>query len=327
MGMQKIKYDLITIGAGGGAYPAAFRLARSGLKVLMVDPKGVMSGNCLAEGCVPSKAVREIAEHWERQRRFSSFGLEGDLVLDFERMMIHKDSVQKMRYQQHEEELSRTPGLHLLKGTAKMVSNHDVLVLTDEGESLFEGNDILIASGSDVFIPPIPGSNLCLTSHDLYKMNSVLQSCPALVVVVGGGYVGLETATFFAAFGSSVTVLDLGDQLLPGIDPEIVSMLVSQISSRITPILSAQVLSITSLTDKKKSVRYRQNQTEVDVVAEMVFMAAGRRPVIPDGAKEAGIVMGPRGIEVDDQMRTNLPHIFACGDVNGRTPLFHAAVR
>jgi dihydrolipoamide dehydrogenase len=326
MGMQKM-YDLITIGAGGGAYPAAFRLARSGLQVLMVDPKGVMSGNCLAEGCVPSKAVREVAEHWERQRRFSSFGLKGDLVLDFERMMNHKDSVQKVRYQQHEEELSRTPGLSLLKGTAKMVSSHDVSVLTDEGESLFRGNHILIASGSDVFIPPIPGSNLCLTSHDLYKMNSVLQSCPASVVVVGGGYVGLETATFFAAFGSSVTVLELGDQLLPGIDPEIVSMLVSQISPRITPILSAQVLSVTSQSDKKKSVRYRQNQTEVDVVAEMVFMAAGRRPVIPDGAKEAGIVMGPIGIEVDGRMRTNLPHIFACGDVNGRTPLFHAAVR
>ena len=320
-------YDLITIGAGGGAYPAAFRLARLGLKILMVDSKGVMSGNCLAEGCVPSKSVREVAEHWERQRRFSSFGLKGDLVLDFERMMNHKDSVQKVRYQQHDGELSRTPGLSLLKGKAKMVSKHDISVLTDDGERLFRGKHILIASGSDVFIPPIPGANLCLTSHDLYKMNSAIHSCPSSVIVIGGGYVGLETATFFAAFGSSVTVLELGDQLLPGIDSEIVSMLVPQLSSLITPVLSAQVLSVTSQSEEKKRVKYRHNQTEVDISAEMVFMAAGRRPVIPDGAREAGVVMGPRGIEVDDRMRTNVPHVFACGDVNGRTPLFHAAVR
>ncbi len=320
-------YDLITIGAGGGAYPAAFRLARLGLKVLMIDSKGVMSGNCLAEGCVPSKSVREVAEHWERQRRFSSFGLKGDLVLDFERMMNHKDSVQKVRYQQHDGELSRTPGLSLLKGKAKMVSKHDISVLTDDGERLFRGKHILIASGSDVFIPPIPGANLCLTSHDLYKMNSAIHSCPSSVIVIGGGYVGLETATFFAAFGSSVTVLELGDQLLPGIDSEIVSMLVPQLSSLITPVLSAQVLSVTSQSEGKKRVKYRHNQTEVDISAEMVFMAAGRRPVIPDGAREAGVVMGPRGIEVDDRMRTNVPHVFACGDVNGRTPLFHAAVR
>ncbi|BAM07452.1 dihydrolipoyl dehydrogenase [Leptospirillum ferrooxidans] len=320
-------YDLITIGAGGGAYPAAFRLARLGLKILMVDSKGVMSGNCLAEGCVPSKSVREVAEHWERQRRFSSFGLKGDLVLDFERMMNHKDSVQKVRYQQHDGELSRTPGLSLLKGKAKMVSKHDISVLTDDGERLFRGKHILIASGSDVFIPPIPGANLCLTSHDLYKMNSAIHSCPSSVIVIGGGYVGLETATFFAAFGSSVTVLELGDQLLPGIDSEIVSMLVPQLSSLITPVLSAQVLSVTSQSEGKKRVKYRHNQTEVDISAEMVFMAAGRRPVIPDGAREAGVVMGPRGIEVDDRMRTNVPHVFACGDVNGRTPLFHAAVR
>ncbi len=320
-------YDLITIGAGGGAYPAAFRLARLGLKILMVDSNGVMSGNCLAEGCVPSKSVREVAEHWERQRRFSSFGLKGDLVLDFERMMNHKDSVQKVRYQQHDGELSRTPGLSLLKGKAKMVSKHDISVLTDDGERLFRGKHILIASGSDVFIPPIPGANLCLTSHDLYKMNSAIHSCPSSVIVIGGGYVGLETATFFAAFGSSVTVLELGDQLLPGIDSEIVSMLVPQLSSLITPVLSAQVLSVTSQSEGKKRVKYRHNQTEVDISAEMVFMAAGRRPVIPDGAREAGVVMGPRGIEVDDRMRTNVPHVFACGDVNGRTPLFHAAVR
>ena len=325
--MAKMDYDLITIGAGGGAYPAAFRLAHAGMRVLMVDWKGVMSGNCLAEGCVPSKAVREVAEQWGRQRRFSSFGLKGEIAFDFLAMMEHKDSVQRLRYEQHDQELSRTPGLSLLKGAARMISGHEVSVLTDEGEKRFSGQSILIASGSDVFIPPIPGVNLCLTSHDLYKLDSPIQSSPSSLVVIGGGYVGLETATFFASFGTSVTVLEMGDALLPGVDPEIVAMLVPQLSSSITTVLSSQVLSVSLRGDGKRIVRYRQNHEEADVVAEMVFLAAGRRPVIPDGVREIGVVMSQKGIAVDDRMRTNIPHIFACGDVNGKTPLFHAAVR
>jgi len=325
--MTKVDYDVITIGAGGGAYPAAFRLAREGLRVLMIDPKGVMSGNCLAEGCVPSKAVREVAEQWDRQRRFSSFGLKGEITLDFTRVMDHKDSVQRVRYQQHEAELARTPGLSLLKGRARMSSDHEVLVMSDDGEKKFSGKYILIASGSDVFIPPVPGASLCLTSHDLYQMSSTLKSCPPSMIVIGGGYVGLETATFFASFGTSVTLLELGDRLLPGIEPEIVSILSAQLSPLITPVFAAQVLSVSSSSEGKKVVRYSQNQEEFEISAEMVFLAAGRRPVIPDGVREIGISLTGKGIEVDDRMKTNLPHVFACGDVNGRTPLFHAAVR
>lgn len=325
--MVKMNYDVITIGAGGGAYPAAFRLARTGMRVLMVDLKGVMSGNCLAEGCVPSKAVREVSEQWDRQRRFSSFGLKGEVTLDFVSMMEHKDSVQRLRYKQHEEELSRTTGLSFLKGTARMISDHEVSVLTGEGEKRFSGNHILIASGSDVFIPPIPGSNFCLTSHDLFQMGSPLKSCPSSMVVIGGGYVGLETATFFAAFGTSVTLLEMGDTLLPGIDPEIVAMLVPQLSSCVSPVFSSQVLSVSCRTDGKKIVSYRQKDKVVDIVTEMVFLAAGRHPVIPEGVRELGVVVTKKGIEVDDRMKTNISHVFACGDVNGKTPLFHAAVR
>lgn len=325
--MVKTQYDVISIGAGGGGYPAAFRLARSGMSVLMIDPKGVMSGNCLAEGCVPSKTIREVAQQWERQRRFSSFGLNGGVSLDFASLMAHKDSVQRLRYKQHAEELKKSSGLSLLKGTARMVSEHDVSVITDEGEKLFSGKFILIASGSDVFIPPIPGANLCLTSHDLYQMKSDLKSCPSSMVVIGGGYVGLETATFFAAFGSRVTVLERGEVWLPGIDQEIITSLIPKLSGFITPVLSAQVFSVSDGSNGEKIVHYRREGVDIDLSAEMIFLSAGRRPVIPDGAKELGIVMSPKGIEVDDRMKTNLPHVFACGDVNGKTPLFHAAVR
>jgi len=254
-----------------------------GLRVLMIDPKGVMSGNCLSEGCVPSEAVREVAAHWDRQRRFSSFGLKGEIAFDFALAMEHKDSVQRLRYGQHEAELAKTPGLTLLKGTASLNSDHEVLVLSGEGEKKFSGRYVLIASGSDVFVPPIPGAPLCLTSHDLYRMSSNLKSCPSSMVVIGGGYVGLETATFFASFGTSVTVLERGDQLLPGIDPEIVSMLVRQLSYLITPVLSVQVLSVSSHTDGRKVVRYRHNQRELRSLSSWFLWQRGGALLFPKG--------------------------------------------
>ncbi len=325
--MSVTTYDVITIGAGGGAYPAAFRLARQGMSVLMIDSKGVMSGNCLAEGCVPSKAVREVAQHLERQRRFSGFGLKGTLSVRFEEVMAHKDRVQEERYRQHLLELARTPGLSLLKGVASINSPHEIHVATDQGDRIVSGTTTIIASGSDVLIPPIPGAELCLTSHHFYKMKSVLSSLPSSMIVIGGGYVGLETASFFAAFGTRVTVLERGDGWLPGIDPEIVNRLIPVLSSSMKRVLSAEVLSVTMPSPGKRTVQYRCQGEIREETADVVFLAAGRKPVIPEGAKEAGIIFDHRGIVVDDRLRTSCPDVYACGDVNGRTPLFHAAVR
>ena len=112
--------DLLTIGAGGGAYPAAFRLARAGRSVVMVDPKGVMSGNCLYEGCVPSKAVRETAEIYQSQRRFAERGLPGTVTVDFAKIMAHKDSIQARRYQQHAAYLAATPNIQMIQGEARL---------------------------------------------------------------------------------------------------------------------------------------------------------------------------------------------------------------
>ena len=126
--------DLLTIGAGGGAYPAAFRLARAGRSVVMVDPKGVMSGNCLYEGCVPSKAVRETAEIYQSQRRFAERGLPGTVTVDFAKIMAHKDSIQARRYQQHAADLAATPNIQMIQGEARFITPHEVAVDTADGE-------------------------------------------------------------------------------------------------------------------------------------------------------------------------------------------------
>lgn len=320
-------YDLVTVGAGGGAYPAAFKLARAGRKVLMVDPKGVMSGNCLAEGCIPSKSLREIAHLLTRQRRLEKAGAKGHLLPDFKAIMAHKDAVQNLRYAQHTEELGRTPGITLVKGTASLTNERTVQILTEQGEKRVSAKNILIASGSDVLLPPIPGKEFCLTSHHVFKVGPDLSSLPRRMVIIGGGYIGLETACMFSAFGTEIILLEKGPSLLPGMERIFVETL--------RPLLSREIVIRTGAdvhTVRKGPMGYEvvfdagEGKDEV-LKADTVLLAAGRRPVFPDGLDRVGIEKDRSGIQVDEALRTRCPGIFAAGDVNGRTPLFHAAVQ
>ena len=319
--------DLLTIGAGGGAYPAAFRLARAGRSVVMVDPKGVMSGNCLYEGCVPSKAVRETAEIYQSQRRFAERGLPGTVTVDFAKIMANKDSIQERRYQQHAADLAATPNIQMIQGEARFISPHEVAVDTADGERRFRCAQVIIASGSDVFIPPVPGSEFCLTSHDLYKPDAALKTLPERMIVIGGGYIGLETATFFAALGTSVTLLQKGGQLLNGMDPGMVALLTPLLDPSIRILTGVDVTAVAVTPEGGRRVHYTHGEEDDTLDGDVVLMAVGRRPVIPAGAAEIGITVTRKGVAVGPDLQTVHPHIYACGDVNGRVPLFHAAVR
>ncbi|MEY8016243.1 dihydrolipoyl dehydrogenase [Mycobacterium servetii] len=318
--------DVLTIGAGGGGYPAAFRLAAAGRRVVMVDPKGVMSGNCLAEGCVPSKAVREIAHHLLRHRRFQKSGLHGDVSVDYSEVVAHKDQVQTRRYEQHDAELRAAPNVALLTGTARIEDPHTVAVDTPEGLRRFTARNIIVASGSDISVPPIPGLEHCLSSRDLYALHPSLSTLPSSMLVIGGGYVGLETASFFSAFGCRVTVFEREAQLLPGMDPDMVAQLVPLLDPNIDIILQAEVRRVEP-TSQGVRVVFFDGTAEQHRSAQQAFQALGRHPVIPAGLREIGVTIGAHGVQADPTLQTNLRHIYACGDVNGRTPLFHAAVR
>jgi len=201
-----------------------------------------------------------------------------------------------------------------------------VTVETDTGTRRYSAHHIIVASGSDVFVPPIPGAELCLTSSDFYRLNPTLKVLPSTLTVIGGGYIGVETASFYAALGVHVTLLQRGSQLLLGMDPDMIAMLVPLLDPNIRWILDADVDRIERM-ERGLRVHYRQGGGSQELLSDQVLMAAGRRPVIPDGLTALGIDVGHAGIVVNSALQTSHPHIYACGDVNGRVPLFHAAVR
>ena len=319
--------DTLTIGAGGGAYPAAFRLARTGRQVVMIDSKGIMSGNCLAEGCVPSKAIREVSGMVHTSRKGSTFGFKADLTVDYAGIVAHKDSVQKLRYAQHDQELQAiSERLSVVKGVARFVDPHVVDVEGESGTDRYHADHIVLASGSDIIIPHIPGTDLCWTSRDLYALHPNVTTLPRTLVVVGGGYIGLETASFYTNLGVKVTVAEMTNQLLPGMDPDFVSLLAPMLDPKIGVELGAAVQRI-ERNQNNFRVIYQQDNVERQIDAEAVLMAVGRAPVLPAGTAEIGIKIEHGRPLVNSAIQTNYPHIYAAGDVNGRSMLFHSAVR
>ncbi|MGC9287074.1 MAG: dihydrolipoyl dehydrogenase, partial [Hydrogenobaculum sp.] len=310
----------LTIGAGGGAYPGAFRLARAGFNVLMVDKKGVMSGNCLAEGCVPSKAIREQIHTYLRFKVFNNV----DVEMDYKRILSKKDEVQNIRYKLHEEELKAFKNLKLIKGVARFKDEHTVVVESDKGEEVVKAKYIIIASGADVFVPPIKGKEYAITSTDIYKLNPNLTYVPKEFAIVGGGYIGLETAFYFANLGSNVYIFEKLDRVLAGIDRYATQTLLKYLPKNIKIFTSVEVQEI-ALKDKKKVLYYKQDDAVKSLEVDEVLMAVGRRPVIPEGADK--FLHINKAIEINSACQTNIPHIYASGDVNGKIPLFHTAIR
>ncbi|MGC9220474.1 MAG: dihydrolipoyl dehydrogenase [Solirubrobacteraceae bacterium] len=322
--------DTITLGAGGGAYPAAFALASAGRDVVMVDTKGVMSGNCLAEGCVPSKAVYEMSQ---LRRRMAAAPVEraiGTLhaPVDYGGVVAWKDEVQEIRYRQHAAELDQAAEhLRLVQGTGRLLDAHTVEVSTDGVSEIFHADQIIIATGADVFVPPIPGAELCVTSTDLFALHPTVTALPKRLAVIGGGYIGLEAACMLQAFDSEVTVIQR-TALLSGMDPDFVSLLAAGIDPSITVRLSSAVTAVTKQAGGGFTVHVRSGGTEDTVDADLVLMAVGRRPAIPEGAADLGLPMQGHGLAVEPSMQVpGHPHLYAPGDVNGRSMLFHSAVR
>ena len=324
MSIQEQQADVVILGAGGGGYPAAFLLARAGLRVVMVDPIGNLGGNCLAEGCIPSKAVREASLVRARAERYAIFGLSGPVPgMHWQGILAHKDRVQNIRYRQHHETIN-TSNVFFHAGVGHILDEHLVQVETAHETLRYTFRHLIIATGSQPRPSSISGAEFAMTSSDLYRLGADL-SFPQFLVILGGGYIGVEVASMLNNLGTQVTLLQRADRLLPGVDPMLSQALYDGLSQRVHIDLGAEATSIEKVSGGVQ-VRYRQGGQEHIVGGDSVLLATGRESVLPEGVEALGLKTDG-ALCVNDRLQTSHPLVYAPGDVNGRSMLYHSAVR
>ena len=324
---------IIIIGAGPGGYETALLAAKRGIEVVLVE-SGHVGGTCLNEGCIPTKSFCRNAEILDSLREAGSFGISGiDFKFDFKSVADRKNAVVGQLRAGVEGLLSHK-NITLVRGKASFKNPYTVIVSPNEdGESPEEytADNIIIATGSVSASLPVPGADLpgILTSREILDMEDL----PQRLCVIGGGVIGLEFASVFRSFGSEVTVLEYCKDILPRFDTDLAKRLKQSLGKRgIEIVTQAQVTGIAAMNEvtgqsPEYGVTYLRKGKEETVIADKVLMAVGRKANVGSlNLDDIGMEYGPRGIAVDEKtMQTNIPHIYAIGDINGKMMLAHAA--
>ena len=322
---------IIIIGAGPGGYETALLAAKRGVEVVLIE-SGHVGGTCLNEGCIPTKTFCKNAEMLDALREADAFGLTDlSYSFDFGKVIDRKNAVVE-QLRAGVEGLLNNKLITLVRGKASFKDAHTVTVTPDatpvtaEKSVEYSADHIIIATGSVSSSLPIPGADLpgILTSREILDIEKV----PSSLCVIGGGVIGLEFASIFRSFGCEVTVLEYCKDILPRFDTDLAKRLKQSLSKRgISVETQAQVTSITECGADAYTVSYTRKGKEETVTAQKVLMAVGRRANLASlNLDDIGLEYTPRGIVTDERtMQTNIPHIYAVGDINGRMMLAHAA--
>jgi dihydrolipoamide dehydrogenase len=312
-------YDLIVIGAGPGGYEAAAYAAKLGKKVALME-KNELGGTCLNVGCIPTKTLLRSAKALADCRDAKHYGVQaGAATLDMAAVQARKQSVVATLIKGLTGMLKRA-GVEVIKAEASIVAPGKVRA----GGKIYEATNILVATGSVAAAPPIPGlrdNPLVLDSTGILELNSI----PESLVVIGGGVIGLEFASFFASVGSKVSVVEMLPKIAPMVDEDIAKSLMTAFKRLgVSFHLSCKVTRI----DGNSLVFSDAEGQEQQLSASYILNATGRSPVLKGvGLDECGVAYERKGITADEFGRTNIPGIWACGDVTGRCLLAHAAAR
>ena len=310
---------IIIIGAGPGGYETALLAAKKGVETILIEA-GHVGGTCLNEGCIPTKSFCKNAEMLESLKEAEVFGLTDiSYGFDFKAVVTRKNEVVN-QLRSGVEGLLNHKLITLVKGDASFKDPHTVVV----GEDEYTADYIIIATGSVSASLPIPGADCpgILTSREILDIDTL----PAHLCVIGGGVIGLEFASVFRSFGCDVTVLEYCKDILPRFDSDLAKRLKQSLSKKgIEIVTQAQVTEISETSDVFH-VKYLRKGKEEQVEAVKVLMAVGRRANVESlNLDDIGIEYSRKGIAVNDFMQTNLPHVYAIGDINGRMMLAHAA--
>jgi dihydrolipoamide dehydrogenase len=317
--------QLLVLGAGPGGYTAAFRAADLGLQVTLVERWANLGGVCLNVGCIPSKALLHAAKVIEDAEAMSEHGIAfGAPALDLERLRDWKGSVVK-KLTGGLRVLAKQRKVDVVQGAGRFVSPNVLEVMGNSGSERIRFDQCIIAAGSEpIRLPGLPDDKRIMDSTDALE----LPEFSGGLLVIGGGIIGLEMACVYDALGSRVSVVELTPQLMPGCDPDLVRPLERRIRGRYEQILlGTKVTKVESLAEGLR-VTFEGEKAPAPTVFERVLVAVGR---VPNGkligADAAGVKVSDRGfIPVDKQMRTNVPHIFAIGDIASMPMLAHKAM-
>jgi dihydrolipoamide dehydrogenase len=320
--------EVLVLGAGPGGYTAAFRAADLGKKVVLVERYPTLGGVCLNVGCIPSKALLHAARVIADAEEMAHFGIAfGAPKTDLARLRAWKGEVVG-KLTKGLAQLAKARKVTVVQGTGTFASPHTLEVQGKEGRKVVSFDHCIIAAGSQsARIPGFP-------YDDKRLMDSTgaldLADVPKRLLVIGGGIIGLEMATVYDALGSKVTVVEFMDRLIPGADPDVVRPLARRIEKRYEKILLGTKVAKLEATKEGLRATFEAaggGAAPAPETYDRVLLAVGRRPNGKAiGAEKAGVAVNERGwIPVDGQMRTNVPHIFAIGDIVGEPMLAHKA--
>ena len=321
-------YDLVVIGSGPGGYTGAIRASQLGLKVAVVEKHKNLGGVCLNVGCIPSKALLDSSEHYHfAKEEMALHGIKVSAIsLDFKTMMKRKTKIVQdltggIQYLFKKNKIDR------YEGTGSFLSPHHIQVQNNSEKKVIEGKNIMLATGS---VPKdLPG--LCFDDDKIVSSTSALsfQKVPKKLIVVGGGYIGLEMASVYSRLGSEVTVLEYADHICPNMDQEISKALLKILQKQKIKILLQSTVQKAQKIKSEVELFYTDKKgKEYSLQGDYVLLAVGRQPWTEGlNLEKVGIQTDAQGfVPVDKEGRTNShPHIFAIGDLIGGAMLAHKA--
>jgi len=316
--MENVKTDLLIIGAGPGGYVAAIYAAKKGLNVTLIDGRWI-GGTCLNEGCIPAKALVKSAELYQEILHSGKNGIFVENPSFDLGIIIDKKDETKNKLVSGVEFLLKKYGVNIIKGYAKFVNDNQVTV----NEVLIEAKNIIIATGSKTKHLNFPGNELAIDSEIILNNREL----PEALAIIGGGVIGMEFAFIYASFGVKVTVIEFLPRVLPGVDKEFSMRLMRYAKQLNMTILNNAGVTEVKLENNKKIVLFNHKGKEKSVEVDMVLEAVGRVPNMDNlGLEKTSINYDSRkGIQVNLKMLTNVPNIYAIGDVTNIMQLAHVA--
>lgn len=324
---MSIQTEVVVIGSGPGGYTAAFRAADLGQKVVLIEKHTSLGGVCLNVGCIPSKALLHAAKVIDETAEMSEHGIQfGKPKIDLKKLLDWKNGI-VTKLTGGIRMLAKARKVEVVTGEAKFISDHAVEVTGSDGKKqTVEFQHAIVAVGSrPVQLPFLPEDPRIIDSTGALELSAV----EGKMLVIGGGIIGLEMATVYHALGAEITVVELMDQIIPGADSDVVAPLYKRIKARYKNIyLKTKVTKVEAKKDGLYVTFEGEGAPQQPEKFDRILSAVGRRPNgdLVDAGK-AGIKMDERSfIPVDKQMRTNVPHIFAIGDVVGNPMLAHKAM-